>query len=166
MMLLASWWSPIFTRFFFTVSDERVGHVRNDQILPNRQPHRAGAVVLRDIRETAHLLRLHRADGDDRADVVAVRLLLFVRRRCARAGSAAAARWQSASGELDEREGELLLDLLHELLGAPLIDEILQPRLLAIRAIAVLVEDANDRRATATASPGFMITPTSFANCS
>ena len=48
--------------------------------------------------------------------------------------------------EANEREGEPLLRLGEELLHAPLVDQVLQPGLLAVGAVAIVVEDANHGR--------------------
>src|ERR1700722_11306814 len=56
--------------------DEMVWHVRDDEILPNGQAYFPGAIVLRDVSDTAHLLRRHSADRNDRSDIVKTRLNL------------------------------------------------------------------------------------------
>src|SRR6478672_4826368 len=43
-------------------------------------------------------------------------------------------------------DSELLFELRQKLSHPPFVDEVFEPRFFAIRAITVLVEDANDRR--------------------
>ena len=53
------------------------------------------------------------------------------------------ARLTRLGGKADERECEALLSLRKKLIDAPLVDEVLQAGLLAVRAVAVFVEDTN-----------------------
>ena len=46
---------------------------------------------------------------------------------------------------MDEREHKLLFRLRDEALDAPAVDEVFQPSLLAVGAVAMLTEDANHR---------------------
>ena len=58
--------------------DEGVGHIRDDEILPDGQPDFARAVEVRDLRDADHLLRRDLPDGHGDADVVEARLLLRI----------------------------------------------------------------------------------------
>ena len=56
------------------------------------------------------------------------------------------ARFAASTREANERKGEPLLRLGEKLLHAPAVDEVFEPGLLAVGAIAILAEDANHGR--------------------
>ena len=94
--------------------------------------------------EAAHLLGRELADRQHDADPVQARLLLRDARRYgpmrSNAGRGAIA---SAATRVSLR-AELLLDRGEELLEAPGVEHVFQPRLVAVGAVAVLDEDAHD----------------------
>ncbi len=119
------------------------GDAGDQQVLPDGEADIAVAQLVRDAGQPAHLRRRHAAHGQRNADPDAARLLLRmhadvrlpvlpVRLRHLIAGNAA------------QRLAELGFDGGQELLEAPVIEHILETRLLAVGAVAVIDEHAHD----------------------
>ena len=120
-----------------------VGHVRDDEALPHGEAQRALAVVVGEVGDPAHLLRVHAADGHTDPDVVQAGLGLLVDAEVAVLDDRVA-RLGAVARRVDQREGEFLLGLLEEAReAAPFFEQVLEAGLLAVGAVAVLAEDAD-----------------------
>ena len=116
--------------------------VGNDEVLPDGEAEFAGAEVVGDVGESAHLWRWQAADGNGDADVVEARLRLRMNADVCGAVDGAA-RFALGKRNADERKGEELFGLVEEAFDAPAVDEVFEACLLAIGAVAVPDEDAN-----------------------
>ena len=99
--------------------------------------------LARDLGEAAHLGGRHLADRQHDAEPVQLRLLL---RMHADMGGAVErrARHQRLRRDPVELAAELLLDQRHDLVHAHAVDDVFEPRLVAVGAVAVVDVDAHD----------------------
>src|SRR5690606_10261546 len=99
--------------------------------------------ILRDLRKAAHLRCRHAAGRKHYANPVQPGLLLRMDAdmRCSIEGRA---RRNSLGRHISKLPAELLFDMGEKLLETPSIEHILQPRLVAIGAVAMLDIDADD----------------------
>jgi hypothetical protein len=112
--------------------------------LPNRQPDRAAAVLFGEAGERAHLLDGKPADRHGDADVEQSVLALRMNSEMS-ALRARLARDATFKREALRLEGKMLLGFRHEGIDAHAVEHVFEPRLLAIGAIAMIDEDANER---------------------
>ena len=125
--------------------DLAVRHAGDHQVLPDRQADIAVPERARDAGQTAHLRGGQLADRQHDADPVQAGLLLRMHadmRRRSTGGRGANASRRNAR----QLAAELLLDQRQELLDAPGIEDVFEPRLVAVGAVAVIDEHAHDRR--------------------
>ena len=116
-----------------------VGHVRDQHVLLHRQPQLGRAVLGREPPELDQIVAAHAPDGHEAADNVAPRLALL-----SDADVVAAVLPGRRFGGAGERTPEALLDGLAEALDAPLGEQHLEPRLLALLTRAVVAEGLED----------------------
>src|SRR5262245_9336041 len=118
-------------------------HARNDEVLPDGEADVAVAKVARDLREPPHLIGGHLADREDDADPIALELLL---RMHAEMGGAIErrARRERMAGNAVELTAELFLDQRQHLVETQAVDDVFEPRLGAVGAVAMIDEYAHD----------------------
>ncbi len=120
-----------------------VRHAGDQQVLPDGQADIAVAEIRRDLREAAHLRHGDLADRKHHADPVQARLLLLAHADM-RGAVEGRARLHGLGRRARECPAELLLDGGEELVEAPRVEHVFQPRLVAVGAVAVLDEHAHD----------------------
>ena len=120
-----------------------VGHARDQQILPDRQADFAIAQILRDFCQAAHLFAGHLAQRQCNADPVQSGLFLLVHADMRRAveGGARRERFRRHAGE---GGAKFFLDQHQELVHSHAVDDIFQPRLEAVGAVAQIDEHADN----------------------
>ena len=121
-----------------------VGHARDQEVLPDREPDIAVAERAGDACEAADLVGREAADRQHHADPVQAVLLL---RMHADMGGAidSRARRERFRRNAVELAAELLLGQRDHLLHAEAVDDVFEPRLVAVGAVAVIGEHAHDR---------------------
>src|SRR5262249_50950802 len=117
--------------------------IRYQKILPNRQAQLTCPIILRNVGQPAHLLRLHASYGDDGADIVQSLLRLFEH------SDMAVRDWNISlytlsDGEADERKCEFLFDFLEEFRDAPLVDQVFESGSLPVGSVPVFDKHTND----------------------
>ena len=124
----------------------RRGDVGDDQALPHGEPDRSAAEAARDVGDAAHLRAGHASQRQRHAAVDPSGL--------------ASARWKptcasrlsggrgshSARRQARQRRGQPLLDRGEKRLVPHAVEHVLQPRALAVGAVALVDEDAHDRQ--------------------
>ncbi len=118
--------------------------IRNEKVLPDGEADFSAAESIGNVRDGTHLFYWKAPDRNDHADVMEAVLNLGVDSdmACTIDGST---RFALGGGDVNEREGEEFLSLREELRNAPVVDEILQAGLFAIRSVPMLPEDADHR---------------------
>ena len=128
--------------------DIGIWDIRNDEILPDGQPNFAGAVKVGDFGDAKHLFWSDLADRNGNADVIKATLFLRINADV----SVAASRQRSSIGWSERRSGTALQRVTEQffsfsqiLFQRPGFEQMLEARLLAVRAIAVGNENAHER---------------------
>jgi hypothetical protein len=126
------------------ISDIAIRDAGQDEVLPDREPDIAVAAFARERREPAHLVGGELADRQHHAEPVQARLRLRMpahMREAVRRG----ARRDMLLRDAREGAAEPRLDGSEEALEAPGIEEVFQPRPLAVLAVPVLDEHPHHR---------------------
>ena len=139
-----------------------VGHVGDEEVLPDRQADIAVAKTLGDLGEAAHLCRgepcrpagPRRSSSGPPVSAVHADMGRTIKGRARRDRLGRNARQLAA---------ELFLDLGDEFLEAPGIEHVFKPRLVAVGAVAVLDKDADDGVGDLRRFLGLTMTPVSRA---
>src|SRR5882672_7266946 len=125
--------------------NERLGDVRDDKVLPDRQTNFTGAVAVRQVRDAQHLLRHKLADRHGDTNVMEATLFLRkiadVRVRQLLAGPTESSLVQRRAAQ---RLAKFLFDLGKVIVEGHRLEQMLETRLLAVSAAAALDENPDD----------------------
>ena len=118
-------------------------HAGDDQVLPDREPNVAVAEVACDLREPSYLTGGHLADREDDADPISVGLLLRMHADMGGAVEPRSGRERITDNAI-EFAAEFFLDQPQHFVEAEAVDDVFEPRLGAVGAVAVIDEYAHD----------------------
>src|SRR5580704_1477033 len=126
----------------FSVCHALLGNARDHKVLPDREPDIAVAEFFGDLADAAHLLGGNLAHRKDDAEPMKALLLLRVWTDVSEA-----VEWRSCFKGFLRCAGELVAELVfhrgQEFLETPGVEDVFEPRLGAVGAVAVVDEDAH-----------------------